>query len=103
MQTAQKMNETNYGMIYTNELLLWVDEYSGIPFYASMNAYLIAGLYRPLQKRRLFLEALKALRTRDASDGCCQKLRILPTGPDYETLWVVQDETSITFKFPEDD
>ena len=102
MQTAQNI-ETNYGMNQRDELLLKVDEYSGIPFYASLNAYFTTGLYRPLDKRRLFLEALNALRTRDASDGCCTKIRKLKPGPDYETLLVVQDENSVTFRFPEDE
>ena len=81
-----------------------IDEYFNIPVYTTLNCFFLAGLYRPSGRRRVMFEALRALRMPDRNDGCCQKLRILQgrKEDDYECLWVVQDEESITLMFPED-
>ena len=105
MQVAQQIIEETYCFPkLKGALFMKVDEYFNIPIYTTICCFFLAGLYKPSRRGRVILEAVKALRMPDRNDGCCQKLRILQgrQEDDYECLWVVQDEESITLMFPED-
>ncbi len=108
MQTAKQVSEAQLNSaknsVIDKSLLLRIDHHQNVPIYTSITCFLIAKLYKPLQRQHMILDAVRAFRNRDPRDGCGQKLRVLRSrnNKDYDFLWALQDEESIVLVFPED-
>ena len=108
MEPAHKVEQAAVSQVKNNVIdktfLIKIDEHENVPVYASITCFLIASLYKPLMRKQMIQEALKAFRRRDPNDCNGQKLRVLHGNQirDYHFLWVVQDEEAISFMFPED-
>ena len=108
MQTATAMDSyalnNNTKAAIDESLLLKVDDFSGVPVFASLACYFAAALHRPIERLKIMHAALTALRKPEESDGCCQKHRVVngTADDDFEQLWVIQDEGGIVLLFPED-
>jgi hypothetical protein len=75
-----------------------------VPVYATSNCFRRAGLDNPLQRHGVIMEALAALCKPGPEDTPERRLRVLHEGlaADYDCLWVILEEDTLTILFPED-
>ena len=104
MQTATAMNSyaRNNAMqdAIDESLLLKVDDYFGVPVFASLACYFVAALHRPIERLKVMHAALKALRRPGENNG--QRVVRGTADDDYEQILVVQNDNGIALLFPED-
>jgi hypothetical protein len=89
----------------TTDDFIEIDEYDGVPIYASISSYIIGNLRHPLIRHLMIIEAMVGLNRAGMHDASKDRVRVLRSRrrtDDYEFMWVVRDERGITFMFPED-
>ena len=100
MQIATAMESYTQKDAIDESQLLKVDEYCGVPVFASLACYFVAALHRPIERLKVVHAALKALQRPREKNG--QRVVRGTAEDDYEQLLVVQNDNCIALLFPED-